>query len=228
MEITATTRTADRTGVEMEALTAVAAAGLALVDMIKAVDPAATIDSVRVLRKEGGKTGLWERGRRDGVAMRARVIVASNRAWAGVYADSSGPILVAGLRQLGFDVGRAGRRARRRSGRTGAAGGGRRRRRRGHHERRYGHHAHGPDAGRDPGGARLRDPGHRRGHPGRLARPGAHRDAVPRPGRRGRAHADRQPARDRPAARGTGWRCSARSCTREHAVAISSAGGDHG
>ena len=36
--------------------------------------------------------------------MRARVIVASNRAWAGVYADSSGPILVAGLRQLGFDV----------------------------------------------------------------------------------------------------------------------------
>src|SRR5574342_404277 len=36
--------------------------------------------------------------------MRARVIVASNRAWAGVYADSSGPILVQGLRQLGFDV----------------------------------------------------------------------------------------------------------------------------
>jgi molybdenum cofactor synthesis domain-containing protein len=37
-------------------------------------------------------------------SMRARVIVASNRAWAGVYADSSGPILVHGLRQLGFDV----------------------------------------------------------------------------------------------------------------------------
>ena len=36
--------------------------------------------------------------------MRARVIVASNRAWAGVYADTSGPILVSGLRQLGFDV----------------------------------------------------------------------------------------------------------------------------
>jgi molybdenum cofactor synthesis domain-containing protein len=36
--------------------------------------------------------------------MRARVIVASNRAWAGIYADSSGPILVSGLRQLGFDV----------------------------------------------------------------------------------------------------------------------------
>jgi cyclic pyranopterin monophosphate synthase len=62
VEITATTRTADRTGVEMEALTAVATAGLALIDMIKAVDPAATIEAVRVLRKEGGKTGEWVRG----------------------------------------------------------------------------------------------------------------------------------------------------------------------
>jgi cyclic pyranopterin phosphate synthase len=61
VEITAATRTADRTGVEMEALTAVAAAGLALVDMIKAVDPAASIEGVRVLRKEGGKTGTWIR-----------------------------------------------------------------------------------------------------------------------------------------------------------------------
>lgn len=61
VEITATVRTADRTGVEMEALTAVATAGLALIDMIKAVDPAAVLDAVRVLRKEGGKTGTWER-----------------------------------------------------------------------------------------------------------------------------------------------------------------------
>lgn len=61
VEITATVRTADRTGVEMEALTAVATAGLAVIDMIKAVDPAAAIDSVRVLRKEGGKTGTWVR-----------------------------------------------------------------------------------------------------------------------------------------------------------------------
>jgi cyclic pyranopterin phosphate synthase len=63
VEITVTTRTADRTGVEMEALTAVAAAGLALVDMVKAVDPAASIERVRVIRKEGGKTGRWERDR---------------------------------------------------------------------------------------------------------------------------------------------------------------------
>jgi len=62
VDIAVVTKTADRTGVEMEALTAVAAAGLALIDMVKAVDPAASIEGVRVLRKEGGKTGLWERG----------------------------------------------------------------------------------------------------------------------------------------------------------------------
>jgi cyclic pyranopterin monophosphate synthase len=61
VDIDVTVRTADRTGVEMEALTAVATAGLALIDMIKAVDPAASLTSVRVLRKEGGKTGTWTR-----------------------------------------------------------------------------------------------------------------------------------------------------------------------
>src|SRR5256885_12809679 len=61
VEMEVAVRTADRTGVEMEALTAVATAGLALIDMIKAVDPSASIEGVRVLRKEGGKTGLWER-----------------------------------------------------------------------------------------------------------------------------------------------------------------------
>ena len=55
--ITATVRTTDRTGVEMEALTAVSVAALTLYDMIKAVDPAARIDDIRVVRKEGGKTG---------------------------------------------------------------------------------------------------------------------------------------------------------------------------
>ena len=61
VDIEASVRTADRTGVEMEALTAVAAAGLAMIDMVKAVDPAASLSDVRVLRKEGGKTGLWVR-----------------------------------------------------------------------------------------------------------------------------------------------------------------------
>jgi cyclic pyranopterin phosphate synthase len=61
VRITATVRTRDRTGVEMEALTAVAGAGLTLHDMIKAVDPGAVLDAIRVERKEGGKTGLWTR-----------------------------------------------------------------------------------------------------------------------------------------------------------------------
>lgn len=61
VRITATARTTDRTGVEMEALTAVTGAGLALHDMVKAVDPAAVLDAVRVERKDGGKTGTWER-----------------------------------------------------------------------------------------------------------------------------------------------------------------------
>jgi cyclic pyranopterin phosphate synthase len=59
--IAATVRSTDRTGVEMEALTAVSVAALTLYDMIKAVDPAARIDDIRVLRKEGGKTGTWTR-----------------------------------------------------------------------------------------------------------------------------------------------------------------------
>ena len=59
LSITATVRSTDRTGVEMEALTAVSVAALTLYDMLKAVDPAARIDDIRVLRNEGGKTGLW-------------------------------------------------------------------------------------------------------------------------------------------------------------------------
>src|SRR3954463_12303718 len=61
VDIRATVRTADRTGVEMEALTCVAVAGLALIDMVKAVDPAAVITDVRVEEKTGGKTGVWRR-----------------------------------------------------------------------------------------------------------------------------------------------------------------------
>jgi cyclic pyranopterin phosphate synthase len=61
VRITATVKTTDRTGVEMEALTAVAVAGLTLHDMVKAVDPAAVLDGVRVERKDGGKTGTWTR-----------------------------------------------------------------------------------------------------------------------------------------------------------------------
>jgi cyclic pyranopterin monophosphate synthase len=61
VRIEAEVRTADRTGVEMEALTCVSVAALALIDMVKAVDPAAVITDVRVEKKTGGKTGLWRR-----------------------------------------------------------------------------------------------------------------------------------------------------------------------
>lgn len=61
VEITATTRTADRTGVEMEAITAVIAAGLTLYDMVKAVDRAAQLTDIRLVHKSGGRSGEWNR-----------------------------------------------------------------------------------------------------------------------------------------------------------------------
>jgi cyclic pyranopterin phosphate synthase len=61
VEITATVKTTERTGVEMEALTAVAVAGLAVIDMIKAIDRDAVISDVRVLSKSGGRRGDWTR-----------------------------------------------------------------------------------------------------------------------------------------------------------------------
>jgi cyclic pyranopterin phosphate synthase len=61
VEITATVRTTDRTGVEMEALTAVGVAALTVVDMVKAVDKGAVITDVRVEEKTGGKSGDWHR-----------------------------------------------------------------------------------------------------------------------------------------------------------------------
>ena len=61
IEIVATVRTADRTGVEMEALTCVATAGLALYDMVKAVDRSAVLSEIRLVRKSGGRRGEWHR-----------------------------------------------------------------------------------------------------------------------------------------------------------------------
>ena len=53
--------TADRTGVEMEALTAVSVAALTVIDMVKAVDRGATVEQVRLEAKEGGRRGPWQR-----------------------------------------------------------------------------------------------------------------------------------------------------------------------
>ena len=59
VDIVATVRTADRTGIEMEALTAVTVGALALIDMVKAVDKHARITDVRVTAKSGGRSGDW-------------------------------------------------------------------------------------------------------------------------------------------------------------------------
>lgn len=62
VDIVARVRTADRTGIEMEALTCVAVAALALVDMVKALDRHARITDVRVTAKSGGRSGDWSEG----------------------------------------------------------------------------------------------------------------------------------------------------------------------
>lgn len=61
VELSATVRTTDRTGVEMEALTAVTVAALTLIDMIKAVDKLAVVTDVKVTAKSGGRSGDWTR-----------------------------------------------------------------------------------------------------------------------------------------------------------------------
>lgn len=59
--VVAVVRTADRTGVEMEALTAVATAALTVVDMVKSIDKGAVITDIRLEEKTGGKSGTWRR-----------------------------------------------------------------------------------------------------------------------------------------------------------------------
>jgi len=61
VEISATVKTTDRTGVEMEALTAVSVAALTVIDMVKAVDKGAVITDIRIEAKSGGKSGEWRR-----------------------------------------------------------------------------------------------------------------------------------------------------------------------
>lgn len=108
-----------RTGVEMEALAGVNAALLTLYDLSKPVQPALSFGNVRLLFKEGGKSGLWLHP--DGMSdeetghyrpqssprlddVRAAVVTLSDRASAGSYEDRSGPLLVEGLQALGAHV----------------------------------------------------------------------------------------------------------------------------
>lgn len=109
-------KTRGRTGVEMEALTAVAVAGLTLHDMVKAVDPAAVLTDVRLVEKSGGKRGVWRRdGEEDGRAGagagvgaaadatdRAIVLVSSTRAATGVREDTTGPAIADWLAGVGL------------------------------------------------------------------------------------------------------------------------------
>ncbi|MBM4727471.1 bifunctional molybdenum cofactor biosynthesis protein MoaC/MoaB [Rhodococcus hoagii] len=114
--IEATTKTKGPTGVEMEALTAVAVAGLTLHDMVKAVDPAARLDGVRLLTKEGGKRGSWRRDERGGDTAApaparpevrpdsATVLVASTGGARGTRPDTTGPAIAEWLTDRGYTV----------------------------------------------------------------------------------------------------------------------------
>jgi cyclic pyranopterin phosphate synthase len=115
--ITATARTIGKTGVEMEALTAVAIAGLTLHDMVKAVDPAAVLGDIRLLEKTGGKSGRWvpevlegattidgggSIASATGVGSHSAVIVASTGAAAGTREDTTGPRIAEWLTTHGY------------------------------------------------------------------------------------------------------------------------------
>lgn len=113
--IEATAKTKGPTGVEMEALTAVAVAGLTLHDMVKAVDPAATLDGVRLLTKEGGKRGVWRRDEQASAAPAptatlqprpgsATVLVASTGGARGSRPDTTGPTIADWLTARGHTV----------------------------------------------------------------------------------------------------------------------------
>ncbi len=106
--VSATAKTVGRTGVEMEALTAVAIAGLTLHDMVKAVDPAAVLGDIRLEAKTGGKRGHWTR---EGVVApptvrpgTAAVVVASTAGAAGTRTDTTGPVIADWLAEHGFTV----------------------------------------------------------------------------------------------------------------------------
>lgn len=115
VHITAEVSATARTGVEMEALTAVTVAALTLYDMSKALQRDVVIEEVGLLHKEGGRSGSWtrqagaspaepEHTASAGRAYEAAVITCSNRSAAGTRDDASGPALVEALRSAGWDV----------------------------------------------------------------------------------------------------------------------------
>jgi len=110
--IRAEVRATARTGVEMEALTAVSVAALALYDMAKALQRDIVVERVELLEKEGGRSGSWSRLEAHEPAIdpaasvdEAAVIISSTRAAGGAREDTAGPALVAALQAAGFQVG---------------------------------------------------------------------------------------------------------------------------
>ncbi|MET0990553.1 MAG: bifunctional molybdenum cofactor biosynthesis protein MoaC/MoaB [Glaciihabitans sp.] len=126
ISITATAKTTGQTGVEMEALTAVAIAGLTLHDMVKAADPGAILTDIQLVDKTGGKRGHWTRADREDAGdaaeaaetatpaaaapvprprpATAAVVVASTGGAAGTRADTTGPAIAAWLTAHGYAV----------------------------------------------------------------------------------------------------------------------------
>ena len=108
--VRSTVRATARTGVEMEALTAASVAALTLYDMAKALQRDISIERIRVVSKEGGRSGQWQvPGEATSRPLRtaeheAVVITASTRTAAGERDDLSGPAVVQALQEAGFDV----------------------------------------------------------------------------------------------------------------------------
>ncbi|MEO8094929.1 MAG: bifunctional molybdenum cofactor biosynthesis protein MoaC/MoaB [Pseudolysinimonas sp.] len=98
IQITATAKTTGQTGVEMEALTAVAIAGLTLHDMTKAVDPNSVLGDIRLVEKTGGKSRVPVRPNT------AAVVVASTAGAAGTREDTTGPAIAGWLTERGYAV----------------------------------------------------------------------------------------------------------------------------
>jgi len=99
--VRASVKAIDRTGVEMEALTAASVAALTIYDMVKMLDDRVEIEAVKLIEKKGGKSDF-----QDGLdrPVRSGVLVASDSVSAGKAEDSSGPLIEARLREEGFEV----------------------------------------------------------------------------------------------------------------------------
>jgi len=102
--IRAEARATARTGVEMEALTAASVAALTLYDMAKALQRDIVIERIELVQKSGGRTGDYSLDEVPRAEHEAVVVTCSNRSAAGEREDTSGPLLVEGLRQAGFNV----------------------------------------------------------------------------------------------------------------------------